>query len=148
MAARMYSVSFADVAVSAIQDIFQLSAASNVGVRIHQVRIGCEATVSEALRIRIARATAGTVTGGPTPRQLDTGFAAADSSWDINDLTPLTIGNILWEDWFNLVTGFNYFPTPETRPFIPGGGLFVINAPVAPAAAVDMSGTVIFEEIG
>jgi len=144
----MYSASFADVAVSAVQDLFQLGAASNVGITIHQVRIGCEATVSEALRIRIARATAGTVAGGVTPRALDTGFATADTLVDINDTTVLTIGNILWEDWFNVVTGFNYFPTPETRPGIPGGGLFVINLPAAPGGAIDMSGSIIFSERG
>lgn len=148
MPARMYSASFADVAVSAVQDLFQLGAATNVGIVIHQIRIACEATVSEALRIRVARATAGTVAGGVTPRALDTGFAAADTNVDVNDTTALTIGNILWEDWFNVVTGFNFFPTPETRPGIPGGGLFVVNLPVAPGAAIDMSGTIIFEERG
>jgi len=148
VAGRIYSLTFAAVAVAAVQDFFQISAASNVAIIIHEWQVGTEATVSETVRVRMARATAGTVTGSPVLRPHDAGSPVADSNMDINDTTQLTVGDIHLEDYMNLVTGFHHLPTPEDRIKIPGGGLYMISMQTAPGASTLMSGRIVIEESG
>lgn len=147
---RMYSAVFDKVAVSAVQDLFELVAASNVHVIVHSVKLlQITEEASEIVRIKFQRAsTSGSAGSTVTPVPLDPGTPAADTAVEINNTTQGTAGAIVDLDHWNMVQPYIWLPTPENRIHIPGGGRLVVELEDAPDAATTMSGVVVFEELG
>lgn len=152
----IYSAVFGGVAVSAIQDLFEITAPADAAVLIHEIKIGQSSdygdSEAEGLRVQLTRGHGTSGSGGSavTPTPLEAGFAAAGSTVEANNTTQASAGTpvVLYEDAFNAQIGWHYLPTPEARIVLSPSALFVVELPVAPADAVTMSGTMIFEEIG
>lgn len=154
---RMYSALFEGVSVSAVQDLFELVAPTDAAVVVHRVEISQDGSeTSEQLPIRMVRGE-GSVTSGsggstPTARPLAKGDAAFGGTVEANNTTRMVAGSgalipLARRAW-NVLDRFLFTPTPEERIVISPGDRLTVELPVAPAAALTMSGEIVFEEIG
>ena len=149
----MYSAVFEEVAVTAVQDLFEIVAASDAVVIIHGIWLSQSSDAgdseSEQLNVLIHRgSTSGSGGSTPTPRPLEVGFPAAGSTVEANNTTQSTEGNQIFADSFNVMAGWQWIPTPEMRPVLSPSGRLIVELQTAPADSLTMSGTLIFEEIG
>jgi len=153
----MYSAVFEGVTVSATQDFFEITAPSTGVVRLHEIHITQDDNeTSQQLPVRILRVPA-TVTGGsggstPTPRKLGgTTDAAAGAVVKVNNTTPATTSGTLEtlrRQGDNVLNGWHWVFTPETRIDVPPSGVVVVRLVTAPSAGIPMSGELLWEEIG
>lgn len=149
--ARMYSVSFTDVAVSLAQDLFQIEAVTN-NVVLHACYISQNSDVGDAaaenLTIRIRRVT-DALTNVTAEAQLDLGDAAALADLNVNDTTPLVTGaaTIHPECW-NISQSWIWLPPPELRIVMQVADVVTVNLVSAPADALTCSGVLYFSESG
>lgn len=153
---RMYSVVFQNVAVSAIQDLFELTPADDKPIVIHSIEVGQSSdagdAASELLRWSIVR---GHTTGGsggtaPTPAPLNPNDAAAGCAAEVNNTTIASAGTTTtpYASTFNIATGLVYIPTPECRiGASQANTTIVVRLVAAPADALTMDGTLVFEEL-
>lgn len=153
---RMYVAEFADVAVSAAQDFFELTPATNRPIVIHAVYLSQNSDVGDAaeemLTVKIIRGHATSGSGGstqtPTPLiALDT--ASGITSAELNNTTIASSGTAvdLHSEAFNIRAGWVYMPTPEMRPHCTAAGVrIVVRLLTTPADSLTMSGTIYFEE--
>jgi hypothetical protein len=155
MTGRMYSISFADVSVSAAQDLINVTATANMAFRIHRIELGQRTlTAWESKPVKLVRLPA-TVTAGSggsvvTPARLNNGDAAATVTAHANDTTPATTSGaaatLMARDW-EFLNGLLVVFTPDERPVIAPGQAVQLNLPTAPSAATLMSGTMLIEEL-
>jgi hypothetical protein len=155
---RFYSVPFSAVSVSAAQDLFEVLAATGKPFYLHEIVIAQSSDYGDAqaegLSILIKKA-AGSYTsgsGGSTPTAVKhaTNDAAAGPTPECNNTTQAAAGSgtltTIRADAFNVQGGYQYMPTPEQRIlFLPAEACVV--SITAPADAVTMSGTLVFEEL-
>lgn len=155
MAGRFYTISVADVAVTAAQDIINITATANMAFKLWRVELGQKTlTTWEAKGIIIKRfpatVTAGTGGSAATPRPMNNGDSAAVVTARINDTTPMTTNStavtLMARDW-EFLNGFIWVPMPDERPVIaPSQGLN-INLVTAPSASMTVSGFAVIEEL-
>lgn len=150
---RMYTVTFEKVAVTAIQDLFEIVAPSDAVVVLHNAQVSQDSdegdTEAEQLNILIHRgSTSGSGGSTVTPAPLEVGDAAFGGTCEANNTTQGTEGTQVWSESFNIQVGWHFIPTPETRPVISPSGRLIIELQDAPADSLTMSGSVTFEEIG
>ena len=132
---RIYSVSFAEVAVTAQQDLFQIEA-NTTPARLHGVFLSQSSDLgdseSEGLSILIRRVT-DAVTNDVAEVLIDGGDGNANADLAINETTELTTGasTVHAEAW-NILTPFIYLPLPEHRPFIAIGDALTVNLNTTP----------------
>lgn len=152
----LYSVPFAGVAVTAQQDLFELTAPADCIVMIHQVILTQSTEVGdtqeEGLSILLKRGATTTGSGGSTvtPGPTEFGFAAAGSTAKVNNTTKATAGTIVTlhaENW-NVRSEKLILPTPELRLVLSPSQRFTVELATTPADSITMSGTLYFEEIG
>lgn len=153
---RMYTAVFNNVAVTAIQDLFELVAPADAVVVLHDIHLSQNTDVGDAaeeiLRIEL---TAGHTTSGSggsavTPVPLSLGDAAFGGTCEANNTTQASTGTIVTKyvwNW-NIRGPFDKIFTPETRPMISPSARMCIELPAAPADSITMSGSITFEEIG
>jgi hypothetical protein len=108
MTGRMYSINFADISVSASQDLINITATANMAFKIHRIELGQRSlTAWESKPVKLIRLPA-TVTAGSggsavTPRPLNNGDSAATVTARANDTTPATTGGtattLMARDW-------------------------------------------------
>lgn len=149
----MYACQFSSVTVSAIQDLFEILAPTDAIVVIHSINIAQQSdygdSEAEGLDVQISRATgSGSAGSAGTENPLEVGSPAAGAVVELNNTTQATGTTVLLADSFNVQAGWQYRPTPEERIVISPGGILVVELPVAPTDPVEMSGTIIWEEIG
>mgnify|MGYP001014350979 CR=1 FL=1 len=151
---RMYVAPIDAVAVAAVCELFYIAAPSDAVVRLHEVVITQDASeVSEQLPFRIFRTVTDQSAKGSaiTPAPLASGDAAFGGTVRSNILTAETFATettMLISESQNILTGFRYLPTPESRIDIsPTAGL-VVKLDAAPSASLTISGYAVFEEIG
>lgn len=147
---RMYTVLMDAVSVSAAKDLMRISAPATAALLLHEVKITQDASeTSEQLPIQIQRSsTAGTGTAA-TPEKLDPGDAAASATAATNLTVDTTIsGSPLWRESQNVLNGWHYLPTPETRPVLAPSGILAIRLDAPPAAALTLTVVAVIEEIG
>jgi hypothetical protein len=152
---RFYSISFADVSVSAAQDLINITSTSTMAWRLWRVTGGQRSLSTwEAKPILIQRVPA-TVTAGsggtaPTPRPMLNGDAAATITCRVNDTTAMTssgtIVTLLTKE-FEFLNGFELVFLPDEAPVFTISQGCRINLPTAPSGATSMSFTAIVEEI-
>jgi len=155
---RMYSVVFDNVAVTAGQDLFEITPADDKPVLFHGCWLGQSSDAGDAqdelLRVAIIRGhttggSGGTaVTAPPLQSSAGAGFGGAAK---INNTTIASAGTAvtLVADTFNVRAGWVYLPTPEARPGASQANTtIVVRLMAAPADQLAMSGTLIFEELG
>ncbi|MEO8926359.1 MAG: hypothetical protein ABI306_04270 [Caulobacteraceae bacterium] len=155
MTGRMYSIAFAEVAVSAAQDLIAVTATAGMAFRIHRIELGQRGLAAwEAKPVKLIRLPA-TVTAGSggtaaAAQRLNNGDAAPTLTARANDTTPAstsgTASVLVARDW-ELLNGLLIVFTPDERPVIAPGQSVSLNLPVAPSAAMTASGTMVVEEL-
>lgn len=154
---RMYAITFENVSVTAAQDLFEIGPAANKPIRIHSIYLSQSSDVGDAaeemLRVKVIRghATSGSGGSAATPRPLNPSDAAAGAVAETNNTTIASAGTAvdLHAESFNIRAGWQYVPTPETRPEASQtNASIVVRLMAAPADALSMSGTLNFEELG
>ncbi len=150
---RMYTAVFNDVAVTAIQDLFELNAPADAVVVLHSVTIGQSSDAgdgqAEMLSVQISRCTgSGSAGSTPTAQKHNVGDAAFGGTVEANNTTQGATATPIFSEAFNVQAGWFYRPTPEERIILSPSGRIVVELPVAPADALTMSGSITFEEIG
>jgi hypothetical protein len=150
---RVYSASFEEVTVSSAQDLFEVVAPADAAVEIHSWTITQSSDAGDAqaemLPILVHRGTA-TGSGGTSvtasPKSL--GDAAFGGTVEANNTTQSVEGTFLHAEAFNVQIGAYYLPPPEDRDEISPSALYIVELQAAPADALTVNGTVVFEEIG
>lgn len=150
-----YAATFDAVAVSAAQDLFEITAPADCIVAIYALYLGQTSDVGDAnaenLKVQIIKGYTVSGSGGstPTPAKLETGFAAAGSAVEANNTTVANTGTgvTVHQDVWNTQLPYMYRPAPEERIILSPSERVVVRLP-APADAITMSGTLVFEEIG
>ena len=155
MQGHVYYASFFTAAVTALQDLFQLAPTTNP-IIVHSIRIGQSSDEGDAqaemLQVQISRTTL-TVNGSGgtvlTPVAASPGSPAATTVVEANNTTQSTVTTEILEDTFNVQAGWLYLPTPEERIIVLASATtgLVVELPVGPSDPLDMTGTIVFEEI-
>ncbi len=151
----LYTATFNLVAVTGTQDLFDLLAATDSVTVVHSVELSQRTELGDAqeemLNLIFERG-ATTASGGAlvTANPLETGSSAYGGSVRVNGTTRSTGGTVvpLRVDNWNVRMPYLWLPTPEMRPILGPSTRFVVDLNVAPADAIDMSGTITFEELG
>lgn len=153
----IYTATFAAVAVTAAQDLFEIVAPSNSGIAIRKVVVGQYTdfgdAAAEILSIQIIRGFTTSGSGGstatPAPVKGHTGAATSTATVEINNTTVAQNGTgvVMIADSFNIAAGWVYEPPPDERITIAPSGRLVVRI-TAPADSITTNGTLIFEEIG
>lgn len=153
---RIYTAQFTDVAVTAIQDLFELVAPADAIVKLHDIHLSQKTDVGDAaeeiLNIQLTSGHTVSGSGGSSPAAvpMELGDAAFGGTVEANNTTQANTGTIVthysW-DW-NIRGPFDKIFTPETRPVLSPSRRMCIELPAAPADSITMSGSITFEEIG
>jgi hypothetical protein len=152
MTGRLYSVSFQNVTLAAVQDLFSLTPGSSHVIGITSINLGqITGTTVANLRVRLRRAatfTAGSGGSAFTPTPWVQGDVAASTVAGINETTQSTSTFLdSWDDVWNTVNNYLWVPPIPSRPLIiPPGGGFVLSLDTAPSSLVS-NGTITFEEL-
>ena len=149
-----YTATFSAVAVSAAQDLFEITAPSTHRVAIREIRLGQYTefgdAAAEILSLLIIRSYTTTGSGGAavTPTPLIPSDAAAASTVARNNTTVAADGTplILVADAWNIATPFRWLPDMDGRIIIAPSTRLVVRI-TAPADAMTTNGTLIFEEL-
>ena len=154
---RMYSASFSIASAAAILDFVEIVAPATAVVVIHEIHITQDTQeTSEQLPVSILRvpATATSGSGGAAVTSRKIGGvldAAAASAVEAGNTTVATTSGTLETIRRlaeNILNGWHWVFTPETRIVVPPSGMVVVRLLTAPTAALAVSGELIFEEIG
>jgi len=154
MSGRTYSVTFSAVSVSAAQDLFEVSAASNKPIEIVGIELGQSSDAADAqdelLQISIIRGNTTSGSGGSaaTAVPLEPNETAAGVSAEVNNTTVASAGTAvtLHTGCWNVRAGYiNWFPE-GCRPSAVSGVAMVVRQ-TAPADAITMSGTLYVREL-
>ena len=145
-----FTATFSAVAVSAAQDLFEITAPATHRVAITELRLGQYTdfgdAASEILSLLIIRNYTTTGSGGAavTPVALVPSEATAASTVARNNTTGATDGTplILLADAWNVQTPYRW----EGRIIIPASTRLVVRI-TAPADAITTNGTLVFEEL-
>ena len=150
---RMFSAVFEEVAVSAVQDLFEVNAPADAVVVIHGLVISQSSDAgdseSEQLNVLIHRgSTSGSGGSTPTARPMEIGTPAFGGTVEVNNTSQSTEGVHIHAECFNVMAGLQIWWTPETRPVLSPSGRLIVELQTAPADALTMSGTIYFSEAG
>lgn len=158
---KLYTVTFTAVAVTAQQDLFEITAASSRVLFIHGVELSQSTEVGDAaeegLAIVMKRGTSLTTSGSggssATPAPLEVNQGAAASTAEVNNTTKLAVGTgaittLVATNWNIRATPMAWMFTPELRPVVSPSERFAVELATTPADSVTVSGTLWFEEIG
>jgi hypothetical protein len=154
---RFYSVPFSATAVSAAVDLFEVVAATGKPFWLHEVVVGQSSdygdAAAEGLSVLIKRGVGSTSGSGGstvTPAKHLTNDAAAGPTAEVCNTTQHAAGGgsltTVRAEAFNIQGGYQYLPAPEQRfLFLPAEACVV--SITAPADALTLSGTLVFEEL-
>jgi hypothetical protein len=153
--ARVYTVQFNNVSISAAQDLFGIYCGANMAVKLWEFQLSADASTSAAeLRLLIKRLPV-TVTSGsggtaPTPGAILSSDAAATFTARANDTTRATTSGTavnLFAASINVLNGWQFLPPPEYRPSFKPSEACIIGMEVAPGAATVFDGYCVVEEL-
>lgn len=153
---NVYTVSFEGVAVTAVQDLFEINAGSTKSLRILGLMLSQYTEEGDAqdemLRLRVRRGVATSGSGGsaPTPAPVNPSSAASSFTAEVNNTTQASTGTpvTLHVDAFNVRAGYVLILPPEMQWIVPAGGRLTVELNEAPADSISMGGTIYVEEIG
>lgn len=155
MNGRTYSVIFSAVAVTAAQDLFEVTPADDKPVEIVGIELGQSSDAGDAadelLQISIIRGhtTSGSGGSAPTPVSMNPNSAAAGFTAEVNNTTVASAGTTttLHTGCWNVRAGYiNWFPE-GCRPTAGQGNTTIVVRQTAPADAITMSGTLYVREL-
>jgi len=155
---RKYVANFAAVAITALQDLFEIAAPSTAPVIVHGWEIlqtsDLGDAMEEVLRIETVRGVGSTTTGNgsaASPQPIDDGDSAVGSTVKVNSTTRMVAGsgsleNLEQHGWNVRVPMIMLYP-PELRPVIKPSARWTLSVPTNPNDSLTCSGTVWFEEL-
>jgi hypothetical protein len=155
MNGRIYSVTFSAVAVTAAQDLFEITPADDKPVEIVGIELGQSSDAGDAmdelLQISIIRghATSGSGGSAPTPAPLNPNDTASGFTSEVNNTTIASTGTAvtLQTGCWNVRAGYiNWFPE-GMRPTAGQGNTTIVVRQTAPADSITMSGTLYVREL-
>lgn len=155
MSGRVYTVVFSAVAVSAAQDLFEITPADDKPVEIVGIELGQTSDYGDAqdegLQLSIIRGFTASGSGGtaPTPAPLNPNAGAAGFTAEVNNTTVANTGSTatLWTGCWNVRAGYiNWWPE-GCRPVATQGNTTMVVRMTAPADAITMSGTLYVREL-
>lgn len=148
---RVYTVEFANVSVSAVQDLIAAYSGANRTIRVLAIQLAANGqTTIGNYPIRLYRLAA-TVTAGsggatPTPQPLDPNDAAAAFTAHTNDTTPATSSgstSVIFSDQLNPINGY-YWQAPHPVEAAPSQALVLELDAIS--GTLNVSGTMWVEE--
>ena len=150
----VYSAIFGAVAVTAQQDLFEITTPSTGIAIIHQIIISQSTEEGdiqeEGLRLLLKRGATTTGSGGTTVTPVPLGVgSAAGSTVKANNTTKATSGTIVTlhaETWY-IRGSFIILPTPKLQVMLPPSTRLTLELATTPADPITMDGTVYFEEL-
>lgn len=151
---RRYTAMIDAVSVAAVCELFAIKAPADACVVVHEVVVTQDSSeTSEQLPVNIFRtATDQSAKGAAnTPAPLEAGDAAFGGTVRTNILAAETLATEttpLFRQAQNVLGGWHWLWTPETRPVMSPSTSLVVKLDAAPAAALPISGYVVLEEIG
>ena len=151
---RKYVANIDAVSVAAVCELFFIAAPSDAVVVIHEIVVTQDTSEdSEMLPVNVFRTATDQAAKGTsnTPSPLESGDAAFGGTVRTNILTAETFATEttpLFRQSQNVLGGWHWLPTPETRPVLSPAGKLCIKLDAAPVGALPISGYVVFEEIG
>jgi hypothetical protein len=153
----MYVATFEDVTISTAgaHDCFEILPATQRPIVIHAVSLSQNTDIQDAgefmARVRLIRGFTGSGSGGTAATEiaLDPSAPTASAAVETNNTTVATTGTgvDVWAEAFNVRTGFLWMPTPEMRPTVRNAELFCVRLAAQLTSAVDMSGSMVWEEL-
>jgi len=151
---RRYTVIFSAVAVTAAQDLFEITPADDKPVNLLGLFIGQTSDAGDAadelLQVSVIRGYTASGSGGsaPTPAPLDPVDTASGFTAEVNNTTVANTGTAvtLHTDTFNVRSGYQLWWTPETTPRASQANTTIVVRLTAPADSLTMSGTLYVEE--
>lgn len=153
---RCYSVSFAGVAVTAQQDLFELVAAAGKPFRILGFELSQSSDVGDAaeeglsILLKSGSTTSGSGGSTPTPVANNVTDAAAGITAEANNTTKATSGTIVTHyatNW-NVRMPLLIMLPEKLQPEIAGGRRATLELGTTPADSLTVSGTIWVEEFG
>jgi hypothetical protein len=157
---RRHTAVFKEIAVTAAQDLFEITAPTDAIVVIHSWNVSQKSEVGDAqeegLTLTCNRGVGATTSGSGgssvTPQQIEDGDSAFGGTVERNNTTPMAAGSGSLEElevcsWNVRVPYVCIYP-PELRPVISPGNRWTLELETAPADSITMSGTIVFEEVG
>lgn len=154
--ARLYSIVFENVTVTAVQDLFALKAGTTNGVLIRRISLSAGGVTSAAeIRLRLKRmpatVTIGSAGTAPTIQKVNSRLnqASLNANARANDTTQATTSGTAqvlanWQ-WNVLQDFLEVPPTPEERWECDSSEALVFDIAATPASTV-LSGTIVWEE--
>lgn len=152
---RIYTMGFQNVTLSAVQDLFNVSAGASKIFAVLSVNIGQITATSVAnCRIRLRYlptvVTAGSGGTAGTLKPFVSGDASVTITGRINDTTQASSSGTIvdiWDDQWNIINGFIWVPPVPSRPPVIGlSGAFIVSLDTAPASIV-ANGSITVEEL-
>lgn len=160
---RQYSVAFENVAITAVQDLFNIAPAADKPIKLYGLtlaNVGGAADAGDAqeemLRISIRRmlATVTNGTGGTTPTpvpldQIDTASGATVRANDATTRASTSGTNHLWlpDGWNVRIPYAQWFPPEFCLEASLSTTRIIIGLDTAPADSLSVSGCAFFEEV-
>ena len=152
---RIYTMSFTNVTLSAVQDMLAVYAGASKIFAVLSVNLGQvtgTTVANQRVRLRYLPTTVTTGSGGSagTLKPFVSGDAAVTVTGRINDTTQATTSGTavdLWDDVWNTINGFIWVPPIPSRPPVIGlSGAFIVSLDTAPASLAS-NGSVTIEEL-
>jgi hypothetical protein len=153
----IFVATFAAVAVTAAQDVFEIVAPASSRLLIREIRLGQYSDPGDAqaemLSVQIIRGYTTSGSGGSavTPVNFSpvSGAASPVATVERNNTTVAQDGTgaVLLADTFNVMGGWRYYPVPEERIEVGVSQRLVVRI-TAPADSLTMNGTMVYEEVG
>jgi hypothetical protein len=153
---RIYTAQFNGVAVTAQQDLFELTAGSNCAVVVHELCLSQTSEIGDAqeegllILIKSGQTTSGSGGTSVTPVASDFGDAAATATVEANNTTKASVGTIVthYPLGWNVRAPYPFIWTPETRLVMRPSRRMTVELATTPADSITMHGYLVFEEIG
>ena len=158
MSGNVYTASFLDVAITAVQDLFEILLPSDAVIELLGITLGQTTDVGDAEE-EILKATLRRVTGAPTsgsggstatPRPHNQGGAASGCTVEINNTTQLSGGTnvvLLPIDW-NIRLREQQIDIPEARFIFSPSTRLLLELEDAPADSITADGSITWRELG
>lgn len=158
---RAYSVTFANVAITAQQDLIYIKPAADKICIIEAVKFAVAGAAGDAgdaqeelfdIELIRVQATVTVGSGGSafTPNPLATNDTAAGFTARINDTTKATTSTsllVLDADGMNSRVPYIYIPAPEHRPIVANAQAVVLRLNTTPTDSITCNGTMIVREL-
>ena len=153
---QVFTATVSAVSVSAAQDVFEIVSPATSRVRIREIRIGQYSDAGDAqaellsVQIIAGYTTSGSGGSSVTPRNVRrASTATAGSTVEANNTTVAADGTalVLMSDVWNIQAGWLYVPDDAEMITIDVSTRLVVRI-TAPADAITLNATMIFEEIG